>query len=95
VQAIIALTLSLPQRLFTVPEAREFTPNDPTAKLFSLSERAVLTLVKRLQNEHPDETLRLTLACDIYFTTHKLFKELKDRRISAYGTAKSGSGMPK
>jgi hypothetical protein len=54
----------------------------------------VLTLIERLQADHPDLTY-LTLACDNFFTTHKLFKELKARRISAYGTAKDGSGMPK
>ena len=78
-----------------MPEAREFTPNDPTAKPFSMSERVVLTLVERLQNEHPDKTLHLTLTCNNFFTTQKLFKELKAYRISAYSTVKDGSGMAK
>jgi hypothetical protein len=82
-------------KVVAVPEAREFTPNDPTAKPFSMSERVVLTLVERLQNEHPDKTLHLTLTCDNFFTTQKLFEELKARGISAYGTAKDGSGMAK
>jgi Transposase IS4 len=34
------------------------------------------------------------MACDNFFTTHKLFTELKSRGIAAYGTAKAGSGMP-
>jgi hypothetical protein len=60
-----------------------------------MSEKVVLTLVKRLENEHPDKTLHLTLACDNFFTAHKLFKELKGHGFLAYGTAKNGSGMPK
>lgn len=82
-------------KVVAVPEAGKFEPRDPDTKPFTMSERVVLTLVERLQVEHPDETLHLTLACDNFFTTHKLFKELRARGISAYGTAKDGSGMPK
>jgi hypothetical protein len=31
---------------------------------------------------------------DNFFTTHKLFKELRHYGVGAYGTAKAGSGMP-
>ena len=82
-------------RVVAVPEVDNFTPQDPTAKPFSISERVVLTLIERLQKEHPNESINLTLACDNFFTTHKLFKELKTRRVASYGTAKDGSGMPK
>jgi Transposase IS4 len=82
-------------KVVTVPEAGKFIPTDPTAKPFSLSERVILTLIERLEAEHPNEVFHLTLACDNFFTTHKLFKELRERGISAYGTAKDGSGMPK
>ena len=60
-----------------------------------MSERVVLTLIQRLQAEHPDEVINLTLAYDNFFTTQKLFSALKTRGISAYGTAKDGSGIPK
>ena len=39
-------------------------------------------------------TGQITLVCDNFFTTHKLFAELRHQGIGAYGTAKSGSGMP-
>ena len=78
-----------------MPEVHKFIPQDSTAKPFSVSERVVLTLIDRLQSEHPNESIHLTLACDNFFTTHKLFKELKTRGVVAYGTAKDGSGMPK
>lgn len=77
-----------------VPEVRKFRPHDPTAKPFSTSESVVLTLIDELQKQHPERPLHLTLACDNFFTTHKLFAELKVRGIAAYGTAKAGSGMP-
>jgi hypothetical protein len=38
--------------------------------------------------------LSLTLVYDNFFTTHKLFKELRRRGVAAYGTVKSGSRMP-
>jgi hypothetical protein len=81
-------------KVAAVPEARKFTPHDSTAKPFSTSESVVLTLATQLQEQHKGEKLSLTLACDNFFTTHKLFSELRYRGIAAYGTAKSGSGMP-
>lgn len=81
-------------KIAAVPEVRKFIPQDPTAKPFSTSEPVVLTLATQLQEQHPNEKLNLTLVCDNFFTTHKLFKELKARGIAAYGTAKSGSRMP-
>jgi hypothetical protein len=54
----------------------------------------VLTLIERLQADHPNLTY-LILTYDNFFTTHKLFKELKTRGISAYGIAKDGSGILK
>ena len=81
-------------KVVAVPEARKYVPQDPTAKPFSMSESVVLTQIEQLQEQHPNETLNLTLACDNFFTTHKLFAELKARGIAAYGTAKAGSGMP-
>lgn len=81
-------------KVVAVPEVRKFRPQDPSAKPFSVLESVVLTLIKQLQENHPSETLNLTLACDNFFTTHKLFAELKTRGIAAYGTAKAGSGMP-
>ena len=76
-----------------VPEVRKIKPQNPKAKPFSNSELVVLTLIEQLQERHPGP-LYLTLACDNFFTTHKLFAELKARGIAAYGTAKAGSGMP-
>jgi hypothetical protein len=77
-----------------MPEVRKFTPVDPTAMPFSTSELVILTLIKQLQEQYQDQTLNLTLVCDNFFTTHKLFAELREREITAYGTAKAGSGMP-
>jgi hypothetical protein len=51
-------------KVVAVPEAQKFTPTDPAAKPFTTSEQVALTLVERLQNEHPNETLNLTLVCD-------------------------------
>jgi Transposase IS4 len=81
-------------KIVGVPEVRKFVPKDPTMKPFSTSESVVLTLIEQLQQQYPNEALHLTLACDNFFTTHKLFAELKARGIAAYGTAKAGSGMP-
>jgi hypothetical protein len=77
-----------------VPEARKFRPTDPKAKPFSISESVILNLIEQLQEQHPNDTLNLTLACDNFFTTNKLFYELRYRGIAPYGTAKAGSGMP-
>ena len=82
-------------KVVAVPEAGNFKPTDPTARPFSMSERVILTLIERLEAENPNEAIHLTLACDNFFTTHKLFTELRQRGIAAYGTAKDGSGMPK
>ena len=80
-------------KVVAVPEARKFTPKDPTAKPFSTSESVVLTLIEQLQKQYTSP-LHLTLLCDNFFTTHKLFAELRSKGIAAYGTAKSGSGIP-
>jgi Transposase IS4 len=80
-------------KVVAVPEARQFTPIDPNAKPFTTSEAVVLTLIEHLQETYKTP-LYLTLACDNFFTTNKLFAELKSRGIAAYGTAKAGSGMP-
>lgn len=82
-------------KIVGVPEVRKFRPTDPTAKPFRTSELVVLTLIEQLREKHSQsQPLHLTLACDNFFTTHKLFAELKARGIAAYGTAKAGSGIP-
>ena len=60
-------------KVVAVPGAR----NNSTAKPFSTSEAVVLTLIEQLQEQHPNEPLHLVLACDDFFTTHKLFTELR------------------
>jgi Transposase IS4 len=53
----------------------------------------VLTLIDDLRKAHPDS--KFTVVFDNFFTTDKLFKELREWGVGAYGTAKAGSGMPK
>ena len=72
-------------KVAAVPEARKITPIDPVVKAFSISESVVLTLIEQLQEQYL-ALLNLTLACDNFFTTHKLFAELKTRGVAAYGT---------
>jgi hypothetical protein len=53
----------------------------------------VVTLVDDLCEAHPDA--KFTVVFDNFFTTDRLFKELREWGVSAYGTVKAGSGMPK
>jgi Transposase IS4 len=75
-----------------VPQARYFTPSDPDSSPFTDTELMVLTLVDDLCQAHPGS--KFSVVFDNFFTTTRLFKELREWGIGAYGTAKAGSGMP-
>jgi Transposase IS4 len=81
-------------KVVPVPEAEDFTPHNSTVKAFTDTERVVLTLVKRLLASHPPNT-KFRIAFDNFFTSHKLYEELRHWDVGAFGTAKAGSGMPR
>lgn len=81
-------------KVVPVPEAEDFTPHNTDAKAFTDTERVVLTLVKRLLTSHPPET-KFRIAFDNFFTSHRLYEELRHWGVGAFGTAKAGSGMPR
>jgi hypothetical protein len=76
------------------PESQSYQPQSEQYRdeEFSATEQLVLTLVERLIESNPD--IKFEIAVDNFFTTHKLFTELKLRGIGAFGTAKAGSGVP-
>jgi Transposase IS4 len=76
-----------------VPQARQYHPSDVNSPPFTDTELMVLTLIDDLRKAHPDS--KFTVVFDNFFTTDKLFKELREWGVGAYGTAKAGSGMPK
>jgi hypothetical protein len=53
----------------------------------------ILTLVDRLREAHP--SFPFTVVTDNFFTTHKLFSELREWGVGAFGTAKQGTLLPK
>jgi hypothetical protein len=75
-----------------VPEANEYPPH-PTYGVFTDSERMVLTMVEALVKTHPS-TFRFQVVFDNFFSTTRLFDQLREWNIGAYGTAKKGSRMP-
>jgi hypothetical protein len=81
-------------KIAKVPQAEAFTPQSEDYKAFTDTERVVLTLVKSLLASHPPET-RFRVAFDNFFTSHRLYQELKTWGVGAMGTAKAGSGMPR
>ena len=81
-----------------VAELRTFQPTSALYKTvknksFSDSETVVLTLVDRLREAHP--SLPFSVVTDNFFTTHKLFSELREWGLGAFGTAKQGTLLPK
>ena len=85
-------------KLAGVSELRRFQPTSPLYqtiknKSFSESESVVLTLADRLRQTHP--SLPFTIITDNFFTTHKLYSELREWGIGAYGTARQGTLIPK
>lgn len=59
---------------------------------FTPTESIVIHLVRRLQKRRPGLPFGVTV--DNFFTTHKLFAELRALGVGAVGTAKNGSGIP-
>jgi len=67
--------------------------SDEYPKGFTDTERVVLTLVKSLLTSYPPET-KFRIAFDNFFTLHRLYVELRQYGVGAFGTAKAGSGGP-
>ena len=61
--------------------------------VFTDSERAVLSLIKRIQTVYPERDA-FAVVLDNFFTTHRLYTELRAWGVGAFGTAKAGSGIP-
>jgi hypothetical protein len=79
-----------------VAQAKNYIPQSEGYEddAFTDTERMVLTLVEQLLDSHP-EGFRFQIAFDNFFTTTRLFTELRAWGVGAFGTAKAGSGMPK
>ena len=81
-----------------IPEVTRVQPcYKPTTETFkdtsfTPTESIVIHLVRRLQDHHPE--LPFGVVVDNFFTTHKLFAELRQIGVGAIGTAKNGSGIP-
>jgi hypothetical protein len=78
-----------------VPQAKNYVPQATGYEddAFTDTERMVLTLVEELLQNHPG--VKFTVVFDNFFTSTRLFHELREWGVGAYGTAKAGSGMPK
>jgi hypothetical protein len=63
-------------------------------KGFTDTERIVLTLVKTLLTSYLPET-KFRIGFDNFFTSHRLYEELRHWGVGAFGTAKAGSGIPR
>ena len=79
-------------------ELRTFQPTSALYKIvknksFSDSETVVLTLIDRLREAHP--SLPFLVVINNFFTTHKLFSELREWGLGAFGIAKQGTLLPK
>ena len=71
-----------------VPEAKEYPPS--TYGVFTDSERMILTMIEALVDSHPPG-FRFQIVFDSFFCTTRLFEQLREWGIGAYGTAKKGS----
>jgi hypothetical protein len=79
-----------------VPQAKNYVPQSEGYEddAFTDTERMVLTMVEQLLESQP-EGFKFQIAFDNFFTTTRLFTELRAWGVGAFGTAKAGSGMPK
>jgi hypothetical protein len=77
-----------------VKQAKNYIPRTEGFEddAFTDTERMVLTLVEQLLTSHPE--LKFIIVFDNFFTSTRLFEELRSWGVGAYGTAKAGSGMP-
>lgn len=73
-----------------VPQAKHYKSRISQA-LFTDSERMVLTLVEAMIESHPPG-YRYQVVFDNFFSTTRLYDELRSWGVGAYGTAKKGSG---
>jgi hypothetical protein len=79
----------VPQAKFYVPRSQGYQDD-----AFTDTERTVLTLVEAMLKSQP-EGFQFQVIFDNFFTTTRLFDELRTWGVGAFGTAKSGSGIPK
>jgi hypothetical protein len=79
-----------------VPQAKNYVPQSEGYEddAFTDTERIVLTMVEQLLESQP-EGFKFQIAFNNFFTTTRLFTELRAWGVGAFGTAKAGSGMPK
>ena len=76
-----------------VPQAKHYVPRSPQHTAFTDSERTVLTLVEAIIDSHPPG-YRFQVVLDNFFSTTRLYEELRSWGVGAYGTTKKGSGIP-
>jgi hypothetical protein len=78
-----------------VPQANYYEPRTPGYEddAFTDTERMVLTLVELMIKSQP-AGFQFQVVFDNFFTTDRLFNELRTWGVGAFGTAKAGSGMP-
>jgi Transposase IS4 len=79
-----------------VPQAKYYTPRSKGYEddAFTDTERMVLTLVESMLKSQP-QGFQFQVVFDNFFTTTRLFDELRSWGVGAFGTAKAGSGIPK
>ncbi len=79
-----------------VPQAKYYKPQSEGYEddTFTDTERMVLTLVESMLKSQP-QGFQFQVVFDNFFTTTRLFDELRSWGIGAFGTAKAGSGMPR
>jgi hypothetical protein len=79
-----------------VPEAKYYEPRSEGYEddAFTDTERMVLTLVESMLKSQP-QGFQFQVVFNNFFTTTRLFDELRSWGIGAFGTAKAGSGMPR
>ena len=79
-----------------VPQAKYYQPRSEGYKddVFTDTERMVLTLVESMLKSQPQD-FQFQVVFDNFFTSTRLFNELRNWGIGAFGTAKAGSGMPR
>jgi hypothetical protein len=79
-----------------VPQAKFYKPQSEGYEddAFTDTERMVLTLVESMLKSQP-AGFQFQVIFDNFFTTTRLFDELRSWGVGAFGTAKAGSGIPR
>jgi hypothetical protein len=79
-----------------VPQAKYYEPRSEGYEddAFTDTERMVLTLIESMLKSQP-QGFKFQVVFDNFFSTTRLFDELRSWGVGAFGTAKAGSGMPR